>query len=86
MYNIPQHNLRNEALMLRDFHINSPYGRLGKHPPQGRWEGYVENFQYNQALGVAPLMEEESTGRRSRGRTAWDLGRRVPCVSNTLDR
>jgi hypothetical protein len=51
MYNIPQHNLRNEALMLRDFHINSPYGRLGKHPPQGRWEGYVENFQYNQAFG-----------------------------------
>jgi hypothetical protein len=52
MYNIPQHNLRNEALMLRDFHINSSYGRLGKHPPQGRWEGYVENFQYNQALGA----------------------------------
>jgi hypothetical protein len=51
MYNIPQHNLRNEALMQRDFHINSPYGRLGKHSPQGRWEGYVENFQYNQALG-----------------------------------
>jgi hypothetical protein len=42
MYNIVQHNIRNEAIMLQDFHINSPDGRLGKHPPQGRWEGYVE--------------------------------------------
>jgi hypothetical protein len=52
MYNILQHNLRNEALTLQDFHINSPYGRLGKHPPQGRWEGDVENFQYHLAFGV----------------------------------
>jgi hypothetical protein len=52
MYNILQQNLRNEAIMLQDFHINRPYGRLGKHPPQGRWEGDVENFQYTQALGV----------------------------------
>ncbi len=51
MYNIVPHNIRNEAIMLQDFHINSPYGRLDKHPPQGRWEGYVEKFQYNQELG-----------------------------------
>jgi hypothetical protein len=50
MYNILQQNIRDETIMLQDFHINRPYGRLGKHPPQGRWEGYVENFQYNQAL------------------------------------
>jgi GNAT superfamily N-acetyltransferase len=36
--------------MLHDFHLNRPYGRLGEHSLQGRWEGYVENFQYNQAL------------------------------------
>jgi hypothetical protein len=50
-YNILPHTLWNVALMLQNFHINSPYGRLGEHPPQGRWEGYVEKFQYNKSLG-----------------------------------
>jgi hypothetical protein len=50
MDNILPHKIRNEAIMLQDFHRNSPDGRLGTHPPQGRWEGYVETFQYTQAL------------------------------------
>jgi hypothetical protein len=61
MYNIVPHNIRNDAIMLQDFHINSPYGRLGKHPPQGRWEGYVEKFQYNQELGSATNAFHESS-------------------------
>ena len=52
MYNIPQHNIWNEAIMLRDFHINRPYEWLGEHSPQGCWEGYVESFQYNQAFAA----------------------------------
>jgi hypothetical protein len=52
MDHILQQNLRNEAMMLQDFHINRPYERLGKHSPQGRWEGDVENFQYNQVFGA----------------------------------
>jgi hypothetical protein len=58
MYNILQQNIRNEAMMLQDFHINRPYGRWGKHPPQGRWEGDVENFPYNQALGPSSTLAE----------------------------
>ena len=54
-YNIVQHNLWNAALMLQNFHLNSPYGRLGEHPAQGRWEDYVENFQYNQAFGSSSI-------------------------------
>jgi hypothetical protein len=50
-YNNLQHNLWNAALMLQNFHINSPYGRLGEHLPHSRWEAYVEKFQYNQEFG-----------------------------------
>jgi hypothetical protein len=50
-YHILPHHHWNAALMLQHCHINSPYGRLGEHPPQGRWEEYVENFQYNQKFG-----------------------------------
>jgi hypothetical protein len=50
-YHILPHHHWNAALMRQHCHINSPYGRLGEHPPQGRWEEYVENFQYNQKFG-----------------------------------
>jgi hypothetical protein len=58
MYNIVQNHIRNEAIMLQDFHRNSPDGRLGKHPLQGRWEGYMETFQYNQELGAMPIPDK----------------------------
>jgi hypothetical protein len=38
---ILQHNIWMAALMLQNLHINSFHGGLGKHRPQGRWEGYV---------------------------------------------
>jgi hypothetical protein len=47
MYNLVPHNIRNKVIMLQDIHINSPDGRLGKHPLRRRWEGYMEKFQYN---------------------------------------
>jgi hypothetical protein len=51
MDNIVQHHIRNKAMMLHDCQRNSADGRVGKHPPQRRWEGYVETFQYNQEFG-----------------------------------
>jgi hypothetical protein len=51
--------------MLHDFHRNSPDGRVGKHPPQGREEDDVETFQYNQASstlgGMAPIVHRAET-------------------------
>jgi hypothetical protein len=65
-YNILPHNLGNAALMLQNFHINSHYGRLGEHPPRGRWEDYVENFQYNQALGFEESKEGDPYLKKTR--------------------
>jgi hypothetical protein len=53
-------------MMLQDFHRNSPYGRVGKHPPQGRWEGDVENFQYNQAFGFEESKEGDPCLKKTR--------------------
>jgi hypothetical protein len=64
MYNIVPHHIRNEAIMLQNFRINSPYGSLGKHPPQGRWEDYVEKFQYIQELD--PVEHMRVAFRRAR--------------------
>jgi hypothetical protein len=37
-YYLLQYHLWSTTLMLQDFQINSPYGRFGEHPPQGRWK------------------------------------------------
>jgi hypothetical protein len=49
--NILPHHLWHAAFTRQHFQINSPYGRPGRYPPQGRWEAYVENFQYHEKLG-----------------------------------
>ena len=53
--------------MLRDFHRNSPDERVGKHPPQGRGEGDVESFEYDQAFGTLGRMAPIVHSGRGKG-------------------
>jgi hypothetical protein len=54
-----KHKIRIWAIMLKNFHINSPNGRLAPHLAHGRWEGYVETFPYNQELGKKPQVASQ---------------------------
>jgi hypothetical protein len=89
---ILQHNRWHAAFLLQNFHRNSPCGRRGEHPPQGRWEDDVENFQYNQELCGAFLrvrftVRPFSThcGRPYFSRADAHVARERSCKDSTFD-
>jgi hypothetical protein len=44
------YKIRIWAIMLKNFHISRPNGRLDRHCAQGCWAGYVETFPSTQSL------------------------------------